>query len=84
MWYLKNKCFMRENYIFDSAKKLTMPIWLVQGRYDMVCPPITAYELDKLLPNSQLVWTTAGHGNDRPNYDVVRTLLASITSGANE
>lgn len=78
--YLVNRCFLPDNYILDNAHKLTMPIWLVQGRYDMVCPPVTAYELHKKLLNSQLIWTTAGHGNDRPNYDATRTILLGLTS----
>lgn len=76
--YLQNKCFMSEGYIMTNAPKLKMPVWLVQGRYDMVCPPTTAYELHKKLPNSRLVWTIAGHGNDRPNYDVMRTIYLQL------
>lgn len=76
--YLKNACFLPERFILKNAHKLKLPIWLVQGRYDMVCPPITAYELSKALPDSQLIWTIAGHGNDRPSYDVVRALLLQI------
>jgi proline iminopeptidase len=78
--YVVNNCFLPDNYIIDNAHKLTMPIWLIQGRYDIVCPPITAYELNKKLPNGNLVWTVAGHGNDRPTYDVHRTLLLQIAS----
>lgn len=78
--YFTNDCFMSENYIFDNAGKLTMPIWLIQGRYDMVCPPITAYLLHQKLPNSQVVWTVAGHGNDRANYDVSRTILLQMAA----
>lgn len=77
--YLKNRCFLEDKYILNNAHKLTMPIWLIQGRYDMVCPPITAYELNKRLPNGELIWTVAGHGNDRANYDVNRTLLLQLT-----
>lgn len=76
--YLANNCFMPDRYILDNAHKLKMPIWLIQGRYDMVCPPTTAYELNQKLPNSQLMWTVAGHSNDRPNYDVNRTILLQI------
>jgi len=78
--YLANNCFIPENYILDNAHKLTMPIWLIQGRYDMVCPPITAYELSKRIPNCELVWTVAGHANDRANYDVSRSLLLQMAS----
>jgi proline iminopeptidase len=73
--YLSNGCFMPNRYILNNSHKLKMPVWIIQGRYDMVCPPITAYELDQKLPNSYLIWTIAGHGNDRPNYDVNRTIL---------
>jgi proline iminopeptidase len=79
MHYLANGCFLPERYILDNAHKLTMPIWLIQGRYDMVCPPITAYELNERLPNSNLAWTLAGHGNDRPNYDLNRALLQQLS-----
>ena len=78
--YLVNQCFMSDRYILDNAHKLKMPVHLIQGRYDMVCPPVTAYELHKQLPNSRLIWTTAGHsGNDRANYDLVRSICMQIT-----
>lgn len=79
--YLKNDCFMPDKYIFDNASKLTMPIWLVQGRYDMVCPPITAYALHQKLPNSKLIFSTAGHrGGDRGIYEIMRALLLQLTT----
>jgi proline iminopeptidase len=35
---------------------------IVQGRYDIVCPPITAWELHKAFPESKLHWISdAGH-----------------------
>jgi proline iminopeptidase len=78
-YYLVNGCFMPDGHIIKNAAQLTMPVALVQGRYDMVCPPITAYELNKVLPNSQLYWTIAGHsGNDRANVDTVKALLSDI------
>lgn len=76
--YLSNGCFLPERHILNNAHKLTMPVWLIQGRYDMVCPPSTAYELSTKLPNGRLTWTVAGHGNDRANYDVNRTILIQM------
>jgi proline iminopeptidase len=39
-----------------------IPITLVNGRYDVICPPITAYRLHKKLPRSKLVIVEkAGH-----------------------
>ena len=74
--YLANRCFLPDRYIFDNIRKLTMPVWLVQGRYDMVSPPATAYELNQKLPNSHLIWTIGGHvGSDRETSSVTRSIL---------
>ena len=78
--YLKNKCFLPEGYIFNNAHKLTMPIWLIQGRYDMVCPPITAYELNKLLPDSRLVWSVSGHLISRESWALIKLLQEQLAT----
>ncbi|MHB1865273.1 MAG: alpha/beta fold hydrolase [Candidatus Saccharimonadales bacterium] len=78
--YLKNDCFIPEGYIFKNASKLTMPIWLVQGRYDMVCPPMTAYELNKLLPNSKMIWTISGHKVSRESWALIKLLQEQVAS----
>lgn len=80
MHYLMNQCFLPEGYIMDNAHKLTMPVRLIQGRYDMVCPPATAYELSKKIPDCQLIWTVAGHGNERSNYDVNRAVILQLAA----
>jgi proline iminopeptidase len=38
-----------------------LPVRIVQGRYDIVCPAAAAWTLHKALPKSKLVWTIAGH-----------------------
>ena len=78
--YIANQAFMPEGYIIKNAHKLTMPVWLVQGRYDMVCPPKTAYELHQRLPNSHLVWTISGHKAEHEMWNVVRTVLLQLTT----
>ena len=78
--YMQHGCFMPDRYILDNAHKLTMPVWLVQGRYDFVCPPRTAYELNQKLPNSRLVWTIGGHGNEHETASVQKSILLSLTS----
>jgi proline iminopeptidase len=49
--------------LFKNADKIKdIPIIMVNGRYDMICPPITAYRLQKRLPKSKLVIAEeAGH-----------------------
>lgn len=73
--YMDNGCFIEEGHILKNADKLTMPIHIIHGRYDMICLPVNAYNLHKALPNSTLHWTMAGHsGSDRSNYDVMHTI----------
>lgn len=38
----------------------------MQGRYDVVCPAVSAYELHKRLPGSTLHITTTGHSSFEP------------------
>lgn len=75
--YLAHSCFLPDNYLIEHAPKLTMPVHIVQGRYDAVCPPSTAYELAKAIPHNTLTWTLAGHsGNDRNNWEAVKLLVS--------
>ncbi|HSW37038.1 MAG TPA: alpha/beta fold hydrolase [Candidatus Saccharimonadales bacterium] len=79
VYYMANSCFMPERHILSNASKLKMPIWLIQGRYDAVCPPTTAYELNQKLPNSNLVWTISGHRAEHESWNLIRTILLQLT-----
>lgn len=76
--YFTNNCFMPDRHILDKAHKLSMPVWLVHGRYDMDCPPITAYELGQKLPNSHLIWAISNHRNEHENDNIVRTIFLQL------
>lgn len=52
--YLAAGCFLATGELMQSAARLMCPTIIVQGRSDMVCPPVTAYELSKALPDVQL------------------------------
>jgi proline iminopeptidase len=62
-YYMANGCFLEEDQLFLSADKIRhIPLVMVNGRYDMICPPITAYRFHKILPKSELVIAeSAGH-----------------------
>ena len=79
--YLQHGCFMPDNFVLDNAARLNLPVWLVQGRYDMVCPPIAAYKLHNALPNSHLVWTINGHKAEHEAATVLRLLLQQVGGG---
>ena len=61
--YFINAIFVEEAYILNNVSKIeTIPTTIVQGRYDVVCPTKSAWELHKALPNSKLVIVPdAGH-----------------------
>ena len=63
--YIKNNFFMEEDYIVKSAKVLNnIPGLIVQGRYDLICPPNNAYQLHKNWKKSKLtIINTAGHSS---------------------
>ncbi len=54
--YFMNKFFLDdENYIMNNIDKIKdIPCTIVQGRFDMDCPPFSAYDLHKALPKSKL------------------------------
>ncbi|HUC89610.1 MAG TPA: alpha/beta fold hydrolase [Patescibacteria group bacterium] len=77
--YASNNWFMPEDFILNNAHKLTMPIQMVHGRYDMDCPPITAYKLDQKMPNSQLTWVISGHRAEHEMETAMRLILQNIS-----
>jgi len=61
--YFINNIFLEENYILKNITKIkNIPVSIVQGRYDIVCPMRSAWDLKKLIPSSKLyVIDNAGH-----------------------
>ena len=52
--YLAAGCFLTEGQLLQSASSMHVPVTIVQGRADMVCPPVTAYDLRQRLPDARL------------------------------
>lgn len=67
--YLKNNCFISENYILQNVTTLSeLPVYIVHGRYDMICKLEASYLLQQALPNSTLnIVPDAGHSTSEPN-----------------
>ena len=61
--YFINGIFLEDGYILKQASKLQkIPVHIVQGRYDVVCPATSAWELHKAVPHSTLaIVPDAGH-----------------------
>lgn len=66
--YFRNGGFLRENQLLADAHLLAdIPGVIVQGRYDVVCPATSAWELHKAWPSSELIVVDdAGHSASEP------------------
>lgn len=62
--YFINKCFFEtDNFLLENLDKIRyIPSVIVQGRYDVVCPMVSAWELHKAWPEAEfIVVPDAGH-----------------------
>jgi proline iminopeptidase len=82
MHYDAHQFFVEDGYVAANAAKLTMPIRLIAGRYDMVTPPQAAYELSQQLPNGHLVWTINGHLRQHEAKNIQELLLNKLQGEA--
>jgi proline iminopeptidase len=66
--YFLNGCFLRPGELLDNAILLaSIPGIIVQGRYDMLCPPQTAAALAKRWGNARIDFVEgAGHAISEP------------------
>lgn len=66
--YFKNKLFIEEAQLLNEAYKIKdIPGVIVQGRYDMVCPAVSAWDLHKVWPKVELdIIADAGHSISEP------------------
>jgi len=70
-YYMLNNCFLEENQLLNNIDKIQhIPVTIIQGRYDMICPPISAYRLHKKMPRSKLIIVEkAGHSAFEPGIE---------------
>jgi proline iminopeptidase len=75
--YIQQQCFIDGGAILKAVSKLdTIPTVIVQGRYDMVCPPQTAWELSRAMPHAEfLMVADAGHSAMEPG--IISALVAA-------
>ncbi len=75
-YYMSNGCFLGEGQLLAEAGRIMdIPIIIVQGRYDVICPPISAYRLHQRLPRSKLtIVEAAGHSD---SVDPLQSVLVN-------
>src|SRR5207248_439186 len=61
--YFANDCFMKPNQLLNEAGKLAgIPGVIVQGRYDLLCPPSTSHALGAVWREAEIRFVEgAGH-----------------------
>jgi proline iminopeptidase len=72
--YFVNKMFLTKKPLLEHLHKIThLPAAIIQGRYDIVCPMETAFELSQKWDNASLnIIPNAGHSAMEPG---IRTAL---------
>ena len=86
--YFRHRAFFEEGQLLVHAHRLTgIPGVIIQGRYDVITPPVTARDLHHAWPDSTLtIVPDAGHAATEPG--TMRALvdatdrLADLTSPA--
>ncbi len=75
--YFLNGGFLAPGQLLRDVPRIAhLPAIIIQGRYDVVCPPVSAFRLHRAWPQAQ--WQmigAAGHAGFEP--DIARALVAA-------
>jgi proline iminopeptidase len=83
-YFMNNAFFPTENYLIENVGKIRhIPAIIVQGRYDMVCPMRSAWELHRAWPEAEFVVAPdAGHSATEPG--IVDALITATDKFARQ
>jgi proline iminopeptidase len=78
--YMRANRFVPDDALLRGVDRIRhIPCAIVQGRYDLLCPPLTAVELHEVWPESTLqIIEDAGHSAFEPG---IRAALVQIMDG---
>lgn len=76
--YFVHRAFLADNALLAGIDRIRhLPCTIVQGRYDIVCPPVTANALAQAWPQAEfIIVPDAGHSVREPG--ITRELLAAV------
>ena len=79
-YFMNNAFFDTDNYLIENVGRIRhIPAVIVQGRYDVVCPLMSAWELHRAWPEADLkIIPDAGHSALEPG---TRNALIEATDG---
>jgi proline iminopeptidase len=62
-----------------ETPRLTMPVHIVQSRYDLVCPFAAAWRLARTVEQARLhMVSNSGHAMTEPAHRAVREILEQL------
>lgn len=66
--YFRHNAWIKPGELIAAARRIpaSIPVLIVQGRYDLVCPAASAIALAAAVPHAQLTITHAGHAASEP------------------
>ncbi len=69
--YFRNQGFMEPDQLIRNVERIRhLPAIIVQGRYDVICPPVTAWRLHQAWPEARLqMIEDAGHAAFEPGIE---------------
>ncbi len=77
--YFSHNCFLQPDQIIDNISAIRhIPCVIIHGRYDLICPVVTAWSLHKAWPESSFsIVADAGHSAREPG------ILSEIVAATN-
>jgi len=81
--YMAHNMFLKENALLDQLNRIThLPMTIVQGRYDIICPPHTADTLARNWPKAAYrVVEDAGHTAFEPGIQAALVQATEAFAG---
>jgi proline iminopeptidase len=80
--YFRHACFLAPDQLLAGVDRIRhIPATIVQGRYDIICPVRSAYDLSRAWPEAELRIVMAGHSAADPA--IVDVLVATTDALAN-
>lgn len=78
--YFVNKGFFTPDQLLQNMDRIRhLPARIIQGRYDIVCPPVSAFDLLAQWPGAEMnIVEDAGHAASEPG--IVRELVRATNS----
>jgi proline iminopeptidase len=67
-YYMANDCFLPDDQLLRNADRIAhIPTFIVNGRFDAICPPQNAYALASKLLTVKLELPIAAHSDQEPS-----------------